>query len=375
VFEQVGPDRIEADTHPVAQLLRAPNANQTWVDFCEWLIASTLLWGNGLAEIVSDTSGRPTALVPIPWRCVSVQMLPTGRLAYDVVAVQGQFGGTGTPRRLLTGEVLHLRDRSDDGLIGRSRLSRAPEVIQAALGLQRYSSSIWDNAAAPSGIVTVPQGLKGENLRRFKQQWEQRYTGSHNGKKVVFGDNGTVFSPMSVSPEDAEILQSKAFTVSEISRLFQIPPPLIQDYSRNTFNNCDTANLWFATTSLMPWASKLRAEFARSLFGDQADRYHIELDFSALTKGDYASKMAADVAAVGAGIRTKNEVRAENGDPPLPDEEPDGDEPTEAQEGAVEPPEAAPDGDEPPALPPPAKRARPPAKPRPPRPRKGTEAA
>jgi phage portal protein BeeE len=179
---------------------------------------------------------------------------------------------------------------------------------------------------------------------------------------------------MSVSPEDAEILQSRAFTVSEISRLFQIPPPLIQDYSRNTFTNADTANLWFATTSLMPWASKLQAEFARSLFGDQADRYHIELSFDALVKGDYAARTTADVALVASGILTKDEARAARGLPPLPDEEPDGDEPTEAQEGAIEPPEASPDGDGPPALPtPPAKRSRsrPPADPRPPRPRKG----
>ncbi|MCV5968562.1 phage portal protein, partial [Lactococcus petauri] len=68
----------------------------------------------------------PVAMVPIPWRCVSVSLLPSGRLAYDVMQHGAPWGGAGRPRRLRDGEVFHLRDRSDDGLVGRSLISRAP---------------------------------------------------------------------------------------------------------------------------------------------------------------------------------------------------------------------------------------------------------
>ena len=96
--------------HPLMQLIRrGPNQHQTWPDFLEWLIASALLRGNGLAEIVTDTRGVVTALQPIPWEHVSVQLLPSGRLAFDVTATTAFGGGSGRPRRLLQAEVSPTR--------------------------------------------------------------------------------------------------------------------------------------------------------------------------------------------------------------------------------------------------------------------------
>ncbi len=131
--------REEAPAHPVARLLRWPNPHQTWPDFAEWLLASTLLRGNGLAEMVFDGAGRPVELVPIPWGNASPVLLPSGRLAFDVVGFQGPFGGTGRSRRLMPGEFLHLKDRSDDGYVGRSRLSRARARWWAPLLASRCS--------------------------------------------------------------------------------------------------------------------------------------------------------------------------------------------------------------------------------------------
>ena len=87
-------------------------------------MASVLLRGNAIAEIVLDNRGDPIELNPLPWENVSVQLLPNRRLVYDVVDVTYLSGGNGRSRRLLQDEVFHLRDRSDDGLIGKSRLTR-----------------------------------------------------------------------------------------------------------------------------------------------------------------------------------------------------------------------------------------------------------
>src|SRR6185437_6146437 len=143
VYRQTDTGRVEALGHPVAALIRRPNNRQTWPDFAEWLMAQALLHGNALAEIQFDGAGRPVALQPIPWPFVSVRLLATGRLVFDVVAYQGPLGGTGLPRRLLQDEVLFLKDRSDDGWIGRSRLARAPEVLENGLGLQSFTNELW----------------------------------------------------------------------------------------------------------------------------------------------------------------------------------------------------------------------------------------
>jgi HK97 family phage portal protein len=308
--------RAEAPSHPVSRLIQTPNAWQTWPDFIEWLMGQVLLQGNALASIESDGAGRPVALIPIPWNFVSPQILPSGRLAFDVAAYQSPYGGAGLPRRLFADECLFLRDRSDDGWIGRSRISRAPAVLQAATGLQTYSTAVWENAATPSGVMTLPANIKPEGIRRIEAWFQDRFAGAANGKRVVFADAGSTFTPISVSPEDAEVLASRRFSGEEIARLFNVPPPIIGDLSHGTFTNSETAGRWFAMNTLTPWARKIEAEFARVLFASAGA--HIEIDLSGLMRGDFAARWAANVAAVNAGILTANEVREAEGYNPHP---------------------------------------------------------
>lgn len=102
----------------------------------------------------------------------------------------------------------------------------------------------------------------------------------------------------------------------ELCRLFNVPPPIVQSYEFNSFTNASQASTWFATNTLAPWGRKLEAEFRRSVFTDPA--FHIEIDLSGLVRGDYATRWTANVAAVGAGILTADEVRAQEGYGPLP---------------------------------------------------------
>jgi HK97 family phage portal protein len=318
VYRTQGEGRIEVPGHPVARLLRQPNPRQTYVDFLEWLLGSTLLNGNGLAAIEYDGRGQPVALLPIPWSAVQVVALPTGRLAFDVVSYQTPWGGSGQPRRYLDSEVLHLKDRSDDGWLGRSRISRAPDVLGAAIGLQTYSTAIWNNAATPSGLLTLPSIVTPEGKRRAVEFFEGRYAGAANGKRIFWADNGTTFTPISVSPEDAEVLASRRFSGEEVARLFNCPPAIVGDLSHGTFTNSETAGRWFAQFTLAPWARKIEAEMQRSVFADPSGATHMEIDLSGIMRGDYAARWTANVAAVQAGILTADEVREQEGFNPLP---------------------------------------------------------
>jgi len=314
VYRVEGQGRTEIFNHPVSRLVRTPNPRQTWPDFAEWLMGQVLLHGNGLAVVEHDGAGRPVALTPVPWNCVQPSVLPTGRLVFDVVAHQMPWGGAGLPRRLLDTDVLHLKDRSDDGWLGRSRMSRAPEVLSAAIGLQTYSSSIWENAAAPSGMVTVSQRITKAGMDRMRADFESKYVGAHHGKRVIFADPDTSFTPISVTPEDAEILASRRFTGEELARLFGVPPAIIGDLSHGTFTNSETAGRWFAQFTLAPWCTKIEAEFARTVIGADV---HIELDMAGLVRGSYAERWAANVQAVQSGILLPDEVREIEGFNPL----------------------------------------------------------
>lgn len=313
VYRATDDGRVLAPAHPVSRLIRQPNERQTWPDFVEWLVAQALLHGNALAAIEYDGSGRPTGLIPVPWQFVLPQVLANGSLAYDVQQFVFPWGGSGAPRRLLEGEVLHLRDRSDDGFLGRSRLSRAPEVLGAAMGLQTYSVSIWRNSATPSGVLKYPGALSPEARDALSRSWTESFAGAGNSGKTPVLEEGLSYEAAAMSPEDSEVLASRRFSTEEVARLFGVPPPLCGIWDHSTFTNSATAGAWFGQFTVLPWVRKFEAEFMRSVFADPGGDFHIELDMSGLTRGDFAARWQAYQIALANGVMTPNEVREAEG--------------------------------------------------------------
>ena len=315
VFRRMENGREVDEGHPLMRIIRrGPNQHQSWPDFVEWLVASTLLRGNGLAEIVRGSDGRLVGLLPVAWEHASVLLLPNGRLAYDVSEFRSTVGGTGGTRRLLQDEVLHLRDRTDDGLIGRSRLQRAAQVVAAGLGIQEFTAAMWANGANPSGALEVDGKLGPEALERLASQFRAAFSGSANAAKALVLDQGVKWKPVSVSPEDAELLASRRFTVEELARIYGCPPPIIGDLSNGTFTNTETVGRWFAQNTLTPWITKLERALERSVLTEAVRRTHeVEIDLSGFMRGDPETRWRSHEIAVTNGILTANEVRAVEG--------------------------------------------------------------
>ena len=303
VYRQEGESRIEAMNHPLRRLtVHGVNEGMTWPEFIGHLVASTLLTGNGLAEIIRSGNGQLSGLAYIPWGMVTVTELSSGRLAYDV------NDGRGNARRLLAGEVIHLRDRTDDGKIGISRLSRAAEAVNAVDLANRHARAFLANGASPSGVIEVAGTMKPEQRTSLRESFQNRHGGVANAGSTLVLDGGMTWKGVSLSPEDSELLETRKFGTEEICRLFQVPPPLVQDYSHNTFTNSETAGRWFAMFTLAPWARKIEAEFARSVF-PASGPYELELDLSGFLRGDPATRWNAHKIALDAGVLDANEVR------------------------------------------------------------------
>lgn len=315
VYRRQESGREIVDAHPFMRLVRrGPNQWQAWPDFMSWTMRQVLLWGNALVEIVTGGAGQLVELRPIPWWCVSVQLLPSGRLAYDVTEINTIYGGTGRQRRLLDYEVVHIKDASDDGLIGRPRLARAFGAVQNALVVQEFANAVCENQATPSMSVRTDAKLSPEQFQRLRESFENRYSGPSKAGKVMVLDNGLEAKPLSVSPEDAELLDSRRFAAEEIARIFQVPPPLVGIWDNSSFTNSETAGRWFAQHTLGPWIRKIECEFARKVFSEAAQRTHeIEFDLSGLLRGDPETRWKSHQIAVSCGILTPNEVRDEEG--------------------------------------------------------------
>lgn len=296
-------ERTEAPAHPLSKLARAGvNERQTWPEFVEHLMASTLLTGNGLAIINRGGNGQLSGLTFVPWSFVSVSILSTGRLAYDVNDPWGVRG------RFLEGEVIHLRDRTDDGRLGRSRLSRAAETVAGAEAANTHARSFLQKGASPSGIVEIDKPMNDAQFTRFATEFRQAFNGADQAGKTMILDGGAKWRAAQISPEDAELLETRKFGVIELCRLFQVPPPIVQSYENNTFTNASQAGLWFATFCLTPWARKVEAEFARSVF-PMGGAFELELDLSGFLRGDPETRWNAHKIAIETGVLDPDEVR------------------------------------------------------------------
>lgn len=321
IYRNTPDGREEVDDHPVARMIRGGvNERESWPDFLDLWVSNALLLGNGLAEIVFDDRGAARELRSQPWDRVTARLLQSRRLAFDVSDPTGLYGPAGKPRRLLQGEVLHLKDRSDDGLLGRSRLSRAREAIGTGIATQRFAGAMYKNGATPRGALKFSGRLSQEQVDRVRGLWQTLFTGADNAAKVLILDNDGEFKPFSVSPEDAELLASRRFTTEELARIYNVPPPIVGIWDHSSFTNSETAGRWFASFTLTPWIRKIEAEFSRALLGRG---YSLEIDLSGLTRGDYSARWAAHKIAVDADILSRNEVRQVEGY----NKRPDGDKP------------------------------------------------
>jgi len=316
IYRPDGANKVVDQANPLNRVIRGgPNSSQAWPDFIEWLVASTLLRGNGLAEIVIDGRGAVIGLAPIPWNLVMPQLLPSGRLAFDVSGLTGVYGQTGTVRRLFADECLFLKDRSDYGLLGRSRLNRAAATVANAAQVQEFSLRMWENSATPSGMLKSDNRIDPDSMTRLRDAVRERFAGTGNARKVLVLDQGLTWQSLSVSPEDAELLASRRFSTEELARIFQVPPPLVGIWDHSSFTNSQTAGTWFATFTLSPWIVKIEAELTRSVFA--GSNSYLCFDLGGLLRGDPQQRSEWYDVASRNHILRPNEIRGLEGFNPI----------------------------------------------------------
>lgn len=294
-------------TLPAVKLIARPNAWQSWPAFCTQAVAELQMQGNFLSWVQRDGRGAPLNLVPVPWAWVSPQVVSAGgeiRLVYDITTATPETRLLGLPPRLLDTEVLHVRARSDNGLVGRSVLSRASGVVRESLEMAKVADGNWKNGMRPSGIITSNDWVPDEMVDRAKRILDD-YTGAVNTGRVPLLEGGWKFEQTSLNSVDAEFLSSRQFGVAEICRLFRVPEPLVQLGQRLPADMQPYMSI-FAQLALAPIVSVLESEFDESVL---PSGFHLQIDMGGLLRGNYSAVAAANCAQVQSGIMTPNEAR------------------------------------------------------------------
>ncbi|MGY0484403.1 phage portal protein [Endobacter medicaginis] len=236
------------------RLLRQPNRRMTWPAFARQIVADVLLRGNALAMIQTDGRGAVSALVPVPFGWLSPQVIDgagRARLVFDCAVNTPAARLAGVPARMLADDCLHVRARSDDGVLGRSVLSRAGGVVHRALGADETASAMSDAGWHGQAYLTADGRIDADTVDRLRGQFQQAFGGGRSAGQMPILGNGLTIKSLSLNPEQLQLLATREFGVAEICRLFGIPEPLMQTGARVPADPTPWLAL-FAQTALAP---------------------------------------------------------------------------------------------------------------------------
>lgn len=301
------------------RVVSRPNAYQSWPSYIGTVVSSLVMQGNSLSLVAYDARGAVTALTPVPWLWIIPQAVSAGqgspmRLVYDVSMKTAETMLLGIPSRILPADALHIKARSDNGIVGKGVLARAPAVLEASQALQTFSTSVFEKGANVSGMITLPPGMSPDAKRRMMDFIERGFTGAHNAGRILPVDGDSKFTQIQMTATDAEVLASRRFSVEEVARLFSIPAPMLQ--TGTTAPATLTPYLAaFAQLALAPYVAAIEAEWDDLLPAGQ----HLQIDLGGLQRGDYSAVAAAQAVLVQSKIATPNDARRTLGMPAHPD--------------------------------------------------------
>lgn len=236
-----------AADHPLYFLLHdEPNTEMTSFVFRETLMTHLLLWGNAYAQIIRNGKGEIVGLYPLMPDRINVYRDEKGRLYYEYTRSTDDARTTNTKDmtvRLSPTEVLHIPGLGFDGLVGYSPIAMAKNAIGLAIATEEYGSKFFANGAAPSGVLEHPGILK--DPVKVRDSWMQTFGGSHNANKVAVLEEGMKYTPISISPNEAQFLETRKFQIDEIARIFRVPPHMIGDLEKSSFDNIEQQSIEF----------------------------------------------------------------------------------------------------------------------------------
>jgi len=305
-----GGGKEKAIDHPLYQLLHdEPNPEMSSFVFRETLMTHLLLWGNAYAQIIRNGKNEVIALYPLMPNKMSVDRDENGRLYYtyyrgpDEAIKNKDFAVTLQPS-----DVLHIPGLGFDGLVGYSPIAMARNAIGMAIACEEYGAKFFANGATPGGVLEHPSTIK--DPQRVRDSWQAAFGGSSNSNKVAVLEEGMKYTPISISPEQAQFLETRKFQINEIARIFRVPPHMVGDLEKSSFSNIEQQSLEFVKYTLDPWVIRWEQSLMRALLSlDEKHKYFVKFNLEGLLRGDYQSRMNGYAIGRQNGWMSANDIR------------------------------------------------------------------
>ena len=285
-----------------------PNPEMSSFVFRETLMTHLLLWGNAYAQIIRNSKGEVVALYPLMPNKMSVDRDENGQLYYQYLRSIDEVGGKSETVILKPADVLHIPGLGFDGLVGYSPIAMAKNAIGLAIATEEYGAKFFANGAAPSGVLEHPGTIK--DPQRVREAWQSQFGGSQNSGKIAVLEEGMKYTPISISPEQAQFLETRKFQINEIARIFRVPPHMVGDLEKSSFSNIEQQSLEFVKYTLDPWVIRWEQSIMRTLLTPEEKKsYFVKFNLEGLLRGDYQSRMNGYATARQNGWMSANDIR------------------------------------------------------------------
>lgn len=286
-----------------------PNKEMSSFIFRETLMTHLLLWGNAYAQIIRNGKGEVVALYPLMPNKMQVDRDENGELCYIYTRSSDEAKTMeGVTVYLTPRDVLHIPGLGFDGLVGYSPIAMAKNAIGLAIATEEYGAKFFANGAAPSGVLEHPGTIKDPS--RLRENWNSTFGGSANSGKVAVLEEGMKYTPISISPEQAQFLETRKFQIDEIARIFRVPPHMVGDLEKSSFSNIEQQSLEFVKYTLDPWVIRWEQSLSRALLNeDEKRKYFFKFNLEGLLRGDYESRMSGYAVARQNGWMSANDIR------------------------------------------------------------------
>ena len=307
--------RSIARDHPLYYVLHdSPNYDQTAVDFWEFMCAGLELHGNAYAEIAQRGDGSVYSLTPVRPDIMTTRRLSNGDIEYS-------WSDDGKPRRVTQEAMFHIRGFGGNPLGGVSTLAACRQIFSGALNAERAANGMFANGARPSGTLSTDKSMTGPQRKEAEDLLSEKFVGAMNAGRPMLLDNGLKWVQLTLSPEDAQMLETRRFSVEEICRVYGIPPHMIGHTENSTSwgTGLEQQTLGFQKFTLRRRLKRIEQALSKQLLttADRVGGITIEFNLEGLLRGDSAGRATFYQSGLTNGWMTINEVRALENMPPV----------------------------------------------------------
>lgn len=306
----------ETTSPAFSPVLRKPNHYQNWIQFAQTWQLSLSFRGNTYVLKERDNRGVVVGMYILHPDRVITLVSDSGEVFYSLMTdnLIGLEGSVIVPAT----EIIHDRINAiHHPLLGLSPIYACALAALQSLKIQRNSLKFFENMSRPSGILTTEQRISDVVAKEMGQQWATQYTGLNSGKVAVLG-SGLKYEAMSVSADDAQLIEQLQFTAIMVCSVFHVPPYMVGAGTMPPYNNIEALNQQYYAQALQSRIGQMECSLDDGLeLYDTANPYCVRLDVKALLRMDTAARYKAHSDSILGGWMKPNDARADEDLPPV----------------------------------------------------------